>query len=141
MISLLLIDVQGLPQRSWQTHVFCLHERLLEGGMGTAWAVSGRALSTCKEGLSPIAFAADPVDQEDLYLELRPVPLEFEGTKERTFDPTSASLEAACCQGWACCVVFIYWGRRRLFHSGPFTIEIPTAPLSGLRQRKRPVTQ
>ena len=56
MISLLLIDVQGLPQRSWQTHVFCLHERLLEGGMGTAWAVSGRALSTCKEGLSPFAL-------------------------------------------------------------------------------------
>ena len=34
MISLLLIDVQGVPQRSWQTHVFCLQERLLEGGMG-----------------------------------------------------------------------------------------------------------
>jgi len=68
-----------------------------------------------------MAFTAAPVDQEDLYLELRPVPLEFEGTEERTFDPTSAGLEAACCQGWACCVVFIYWGRRRLFHSGPFS--------------------
>ena len=57
MISLLLIDVQGLPQRSWQTRIFCLYKRPLEGGMGTAWAVSGRALSTYKEGLSPFALA------------------------------------------------------------------------------------
>ena len=34
MISLLLIDVQGLPQRSWQTHVFCLHEVSWKGVWG-----------------------------------------------------------------------------------------------------------
>ena len=34
MISLLLLDVQGLSQRPLQTHVFFLGERLLEGGMG-----------------------------------------------------------------------------------------------------------
>ena len=58
MISLLLIDAQGLPQLSWQTRVFCLHERLLEGGMGTAWAVSGRALSTWGSSIAPDSHVA-----------------------------------------------------------------------------------
>jgi hypothetical protein len=29
-----LIGVQSYPQRSWKTYVSCLHERILEGGMG-----------------------------------------------------------------------------------------------------------
>ena len=66
MISLLLIDVQGLSQRPWQTHAFYLHESLLEWGMGTAWAVSGRALSTCKEGLSHLTLIVLNLGQLDL---------------------------------------------------------------------------